>query len=55
MYRKHDQLDRAQISPQDIEKMARFMKECYKDGTCEKVARILEKRMRITSDTLFED
>lgn len=36
MYRKHDQLDRAQISPQDIEKMARFMKECYKDGTCEK-------------------
>ena len=55
MFRKYDQIDRAQISPQDIEKMTRFIKKTYEDGTCEKVARIIEKRTRITSDTFFED
>lgn len=52
---KYDQLERAQINSQDAEKIARLIKKCHEDGICENLVRTIEKRMRVTSDTLFEE
>ncbi len=52
---KYDQLERAQINSQDTERITRLIKQCYEDGTYEKVVCTIEKRMHATSDIHFEE